>query len=499
MNILHRRPVRLLLSVGLSATLIALLVVTIHLTRYDLQWLAFLGGVLFAAVVALVSQASKAEWLLLRRTKQLERAREQLARESARNRSTALDLHAAETRIALLTDHLPLPVLYLDREERCRYHNRACTDWLKLGPDRVDGQPLKSLLDAKTYSLMARSVKTASPGRIEDYEVEWPIRGDGIVRVKVRQIPDSPDGNEVNGVYLIFTRPGAERLVTEQGPAPAGGARLEPDDDRDSFYLHTVTEELMAEADPRARLRHALEHGGFLLYAQKILPLKSGLPEPECYEALLRLKEEEDHLLPPGGFIPVAERYGMLEELDRWVVRSLIARSCGKRAALPGWRIPLWCVNLSAASLASTGYTAFVREEVERSDFPWRALCFEINEADAILHNEELRRFIAEVRPLGCRIGIDAFGGTRVSFSYLRGITVDFLKIDGSIVRNIARDPSEHAKARAIHAVCRKAQTRTIAECVETGETLGRLREIGIDYAQGFGIARPAPIETTLA
>lgn len=499
MNILRRRPVRLVLSVGLSAILIALLVVTIHFTRYDLQWLAFLGGVLFAAVLALVSEASKAEWLLLRRTKQLERVREQLARESARSRSTALDLHATEARMALLTDHLPLPVLYLDREERCRYHNRACADWLKLGPETVDGQPLKSLLDARTYSLMTRHAKAASPGRIADYEVEWPIRGNGIASVKVRQIPYSPDGNEVDGLYLVFTRTGTDRIAAKEGAASAGGALPEPNDNRDSLYLHTVTQELMAEADPRARLRHAMERGGFLLYAQKILPLKSGLAEPECYEVLLRLKEEEDHFLPPGGFIPVAERYGMLEELDRWVVRSLIVWSSGKRAALPEWRVPLWCVNVSAASLASAGFAAFVCEEVERRSFPGRALCFEINEADAIMHNEDLRRFIAALQPLGCRIGIDAFGSARVSFSYLRGITPDFLKIDGSIIRSILRDPAELAKTRAIHAVCQKAGTRTIAEFVETRETLDKLREIGVDYVQGFGIARPAPIETMAA
>lgn len=497
MNILRRRALRLLLSAGLSALLIALLVVTIHLTRYDLQWLAFLGGVLFAAVVALVSQASKAEWLLLRRTKQLERARDQLARETARSREAAQSRHAAEARLALLTDHLPFPVLYLDREERCRYHNRASADWLKLSPQAIDGQPLKSLLDAKTYPLVAQHLKAATPGEIADYEVAWPIRSNGTAAVKVRQIPCSPDGSKVTGVYLVFAQTAIERIAAGQDADRARAA--ESDDDPDSRYLRAVAAELMAEADPRTRLRHALEHGGFLLYAQKILPLKSGLAEPECYEVLLRLKEEEDHLLPPGGFIPVAERYGMLEELDRWVVRSLIAWSTERCAASPGRRVPLLCVNLSAPSLCGSGFAAFVREEVERRGFPGRALCFEINEADAIAHNAKLRRLIDALRPLGCRFSIDAFGSARVSFSYLAGIVPDFLKIDGSIIRNIVHDPAELAKTRAIHAVCRSAGTRTIAEFVETQDTLDKLREIGIDYVQGFGVARPAPIDAAVA
>jgi len=259
-----------------------------------------------------------------------------------------------------------------------------------------------------------------------------------------------------------------------------------------------MTDELMIGVDPCARLVQALQQDEFLLFAQKILSLKSGAPEPDCYEILLRLKEEEDNLLPPGGFIPVAEHYGMLEEIDRWVVRSLIAWCLDKHRSAPGWRMPLFCINLSGASVISPEFAGFVRQELERTDFPARALCFEISEPDVIKHNDGVRRLIAALRPAGCRFSIDDFGGAKVSFSYLTGLAVDFLKIDGSIIRNLVRDPAELAKTRAINTVCQKAGMRTVAESVETKETLDKLREIGIDYVQGFGIAHPAPIAKLL-
>jgi EAL domain-containing protein (putative c-di-GMP-specific phosphodiesterase class I) len=236
---------------------------------------------------------------------------------------------------------------------------------------------------------------------------------------------------------------------------------------------------------------HALDANQFLLFAQKIQPLQGDVPDPLCYEVLLRLQEEEDHLLPPGGFIPVAERYGMLENLDRWVVRNLFSWCVQKEAADAAWRMPLYCVNLSGASIMNPEFAKFVRAELQRSRFAARSLCFEIGEQDILASHAEVRQFIDTLKPAGCRFTIDAFGSAKVSFTHLKGLAIDFIKIDGVIIQNILRDPAEFAKARAIHTVCRRLAVRTIAEFVETDETLTRLREIGIDYAQGFGIARP--------
>lgn len=486
----------MILSVTLAATLGALLIATIYFTRFDLQWLAFLGGILFAAVLALVSQASKAEWLLLRRSKQLERVREQLDRETARGRNATQGLHAAETRLRLVSDRLSIPFLYIDRDERCHYHNQACAEWLGLPAENIDGRLLHDVFGSKAYQLIAPQVALTLSGETVDYEVTWRDRSGASVALKARQFPYAPDAGQVIGLYLMLTRSVLEPTPAEKAAESTGAALLVSGDSSEKLYVQSITEELMIGRDPRSKFAQALQQDEFLLFVQKILPLKSGLSEPDCYEVLLRLQEEEDHLLPPGGFIPVAEHYGMLEEIDRWVVHSLITWCLNKRKSFPGWRVPLYCINLSGASVNSPEFVKFVRRELESRDFPARALCFEISQPDVINHNDGVRRFIADLKPAGCRFSIDDFGSAKVSFSHLKGFAIDFLKIDGSIVQNIVRDPAELAKTRAINTVCQKSGTRTVAELVETKETLDKLREIGVDYAQGFGIARPALIST---
>lgn len=495
MNLLRQPAIRLMLAVALTATVGALLVATLFLTQFDPQWIAFLAGVLFAAVLALLSQASKAEWRLMRRSKQLERVREQLSQEIARSRNAAHGLQSAEKRTRLVNDRLPIPILYVDREERCHYHNPACADWLGLPAERISGQLLRDLFGAGRYPLIEPQVARTLSGETADYGLSWPDKHGRQATIQVRQIPYSPDDGEIIGFYLVMTRTSVEAAAGD-GPADSSHNGLPGSgESSEAFYLRSITDELMTNVDARSRLLQALQQNEFLLFAQKILPLKPGVPEPECYEVLVRLKEEEDNLLPPGGFIPIAERYGMLEEIDRWVVRSLIAWCLDQHRRVPGWRVPLFCVNLSEASVVGLEFAQFVRHELtQREEFPARALCFEISETDVITSNDHVRRLIAALKPAGCRFSIDGFGGAKVSFSYLEAMAVDFLKIEGSIIQNILRDPSDLAKARAINTVCQKVGMRTVAEFVETREILDKLREIGVDYVQGFGIARPAPI-----
>ena len=217
------------------------------------------------------------------------------------------------------------------------------------------------------------------------------------------------------------------------------------------------------------------------------------MPDAQCYEVLLRLKQEEDSLLPPGGFLDVAESLGMMAEIDYWVVRTLLAWGAEKMRANPGARLPMMCVNVSAAVLVDDQFTKNVRKELQKTAYPPRALCFEINEHDVIEYHENVQKFISALKP-GCRITLDAFGSVKVSFSHLTGLAIDFLKIDGAIIQNVTRDPAALAKARAITIASQRTGLRTIAECVEDRETLEKLREIGVDYVQGFGVSRPEPL-----
>ena len=284
-------------------------------------------------------------------------------------------------------------------------------------------------------------------------------------------------------------------MASNKPEPPRDPATMPPSrDGGQALYLRLLNEQMVGWDDPRALLERALAQDQFLLLAQKILSLKPGAADPLCYEVLLRMKKEEDNLLPPGGFFPIAESLGMMPDIDRWVVRNVIAWGAAVAKKNPVARLPLLCVNLSGETFEDRSFVTFVNEQLDTSGLPKRSLCFEVSEIDVIEYQRRARDFIAAIRPR-CRVTLDAFGSVKVSFAHLAGMTVDFIKIDGVITQNILRDPATLAKFRAINAASQKLGFRTIAEFVESKELLDKLREIGVDYAQGFGIARPEPID----
>jgi len=184
----------------------------------------------------------------------------------------------------------------------------------------------------------------------------------------------------------------------------------------------------------------------------------------------------------------------MLEQIDRWVVHNVITHCLESAKRDPDWRAPLYCVNLSAATLRAPAFAHFVQQQIQARHFDGRALCFEIAEPDIVGLPADVRRLVAMLKPFGCRFTLDGFGSVKGSFAPLKDLALDFIKIDGVVIQNILRDPAQLARTRAVHAVCRKLGMRSIAEFVENPETLQALRRIGVDYVQGFGVAMPGPI-----
>ncbi len=498
----YRRPVQLVLSVLLTLVLGAVLVITIQFTLFDLQWLTFLGGILFAAILSLASQASKSEWVVARRTRQLERTRELLELEKKHARTAEEALQIADERAKMIHDLQPTPLLYIDRDLRVRQHNRAflkLTDW---PADRINGQLLRDVAPREYPALLPRFHETLA-GAMVSYSMAWSAADGSSSSYLVKQVPWPPDNPHATGFYIL--------MLPEQGsgvaPASAGAepppasTRSTPHaaitgDSGETLYLHSLSDQLTGSEDPRAKLVRALEsEDDFLLFAQKIMPLRTLPFEHGCFEILLRLREEEDNLLPPGGFIPIAEQFGLTEGIDRWVVRKVIAWSMAQQKANPGWTVPLFCVNLSDAAISNPDFARFVRAEIHRTKFAANRLCFEVGELETISNHDNVVRFITALKPAGCRFTADAFGSVKLSFSHLSGLALDFVKIDGVIIQNMFKTPADLVKLRAIVGVCQKLGVRTIAEFVEDDRTLEKLREIGIDYAQGFGIARPGPID----
>jgi EAL domain-containing protein (putative c-di-GMP-specific phosphodiesterase class I)/PAS domain-containing protein len=455
-----KRFLRAYIGVVLVLLLGVLLLATIFFTLFDLQWIAFLAGVLFAAVAAMASQASKAQWLVLRRTRQLQRGKDLLAQESLRLKHAGQALKYANERFQFINDALPVMMVFIDREERCRYHNLAFAQWRKHVGGQINGQLVRDVVGKETYRGLKSNSADVLAGREIRYEAEL----------------EQPDGGKAPCTVTLL-------------PFPAGAELPE------GFYA-LIAHGAGAAApalDSRVELMRALQEDEFILFTQTIRSL-APTPYPQLVEVLLRLQEEELYMIPPGSFFPVAERYNLMPEIDRWVVRNLIKWAAEKQRSDPAWRVPLYCVNLAGASLRDPEFALYVRHEVQNHKFSGANLCFEIAEPDVLNQNAAVRACMTAMRPLGCRFALDNFGGTQASFAPLKGLKLDFLKIDGAIIQNILTRPDDDARVREIVTASHKIGMRTIAGFVESDATLEKLREIGVDYAQGFGISKPGPI-----
>jgi diguanylate cyclase (GGDEF)-like protein len=241
-----------------------------------------------------------------------------------------------------------------------------------------------------------------------------------------------------------------------------------------------------------SRINWALENERFTLYRQNIQPLNSNAG-PGCCEILIRLQDENGELVAPGAFLPAAERYNLASAIDRWVVRNLLAMLT--RSYRPAPDIPqAFFVNISGATLNDDTFFDFVHAELRDSGLPPSMLCFEITETAAIANLSRAVSFIQGIRAEGCHFALDDFGAGLSSFSYLKTIPVDYLKIDGAFVRDILDDPMDYAIVESINRIGHVVGLKTVAEFVENQEIRQRLSEMGLDYGQGFGIHRPEPL-----
>ncbi|MCA7922693.1 EAL domain-containing protein [Burkholderia cenocepacia] len=236
------------------------------------------------------------------------------------------------------------------------------------------------------------------------------------------------------------------------------------------------------------RVKSALETDSFQLYAQRIVPIQSGNDAPEHAEILLRIPDADGKLISPV-FLPAAERYGHMTMIDRWVVRTVIRRL----ARLERRQYVEYNVNLSAMSITDERFVEFVIAELSASGLDPSLLCFEITETSAVRNLEVASRFMCELRDLGCRFALDDFGAGMSSFSYLRQLPIDYLKIDGGLVSDMTSDHIKRGIACAINDVAHVLQYRTVAEHVEDTTTADMLRALGVDYCQGYYFGRPAP------
>ena len=241
------------------------------------------------------------------------------------------------------------------------------------------------------------------------------------------------------------------------------------------------------------RIHQALEENRLCLYAQEILPMRADSDSGRHIEILVRMIDERGELVPPMAFIPAAERYNLMPSIDRWVIRTTFSTLAQLRQGGENDLPDICSINLSGASFIDERFLDFVIEQFTRFGISHTAVCFEITETAAIANLAKAERFIHELSGLGCKFSLDDFGSGMSSFAYLKHLPVDFLKIDGAFVKDMTTDPIDSAMVEAINHIGHVMGKLTIAEFVENDEILERLREIGVDYVQGFGVAKPKP------
>jgi diguanylate cyclase (GGDEF)-like protein/PAS domain S-box-containing protein len=241
------------------------------------------------------------------------------------------------------------------------------------------------------------------------------------------------------------------------------------------------------------RIESAMDQQRFSLLQQPIMSLRSSAIGDEHIEVLLRMKDERGKQIMPGAFIPAAERYNIMGSLDRWVISHAFRWLSENPQRLD--ELGLCAINLSGQSLGDGSLHEHILEQLRKYNLPAEKISFEITETAVVSRLDQAARFISLLKRRGFRFALDDFGTGMSSFTYLKRLPVDYLKIDGSFVSNMVNDPVDRAMVESINEIGHLMGLQTIAEYVENDQTLEQLIDIGVDYAQGFGVVRPMPLE----
>ncbi|MGK5005313.1 EAL domain-containing protein [Janthinobacterium sp. LB2P70] len=323
---------------------------------------------------------------------------------------------------------------------------------------------------------------------IRDFRFAWDSRSFEL-GVSIGMVEISQDSKSMS--ELLSAADQACYLAKEQG--------------RNRIHVYQESDVMLAQRHGEmlwiSRLNEAFAHDYFRLYAMPIVHLHDS---PEYHdEVLIRIRNSQGDLILPGAFIPAAERYDMMLSIDRWVIRAVCAHIESVRDSLPPLaalaesqrRAPAqYSVNLSGMSLADGGLLDYITEQFVKFAIAPEQLCFEITETAVIANLPKAQVFMRQLKSMGCRFSLDDFGSGFSSFGYLKALPVDYLKIDGVFVRDIATNAINRAIVKAINEVGHVMGLKTVAEYVEDAETLAVIRELGIDYAQGYAVGMLRPL-----
>jgi len=440
----------------------SMLIATMALTAFGPAWTTFLYGVLAAAASASVSHAVNARWMVARRSAQLRAARARLVGEVEQRAEVERSLAAMREQVALVEESLPAMIVFVDKDRRVRYHNRAYGRWTGLGDDAIDGHSVEEIVGSDLYHAIDGRLGEAFDGHDVRYERTQVATDGHAANLLVQYLPHYAVPGKVTGVFALLTDITPEAHVA----SPAPEAPVE---------------------DTRARLASALERDEFTVQLQTIAPLHPAAQDAGLKQVSLRMDEEEAKHLPPGGFIALAEELGMLHEIDRWLVRHAIDQA----ATHDSRPAPIFVVSLSCAGAAKADFPDFVRGCLERRAVPGGTLCFELAEDDLMAESATCRASLVKLAAAGVRFCAAGVGRDLRRIARLKELGMNYVKLDAGIVLDMLRSPGGLAQVKAISQAAQAAGLLTIADCVETDCTRAALARAGIRYAQGTAVAQP--------
>jgi diguanylate cyclase (GGDEF)-like protein/PAS domain S-box-containing protein len=344
---------------------------------------------------------------------------------------------------------------------------------------RLGGDEFAILLERCTEQ-RAMEVAEAIRGSIEGYRFEWQDSFT-TVRCSIGVVMISGDDADVAGVM-------SSADVACYSAKDMGRNQVHLYKDSDASLRHE-------EMKWVSRITSAVEEDRFELYYQPIIGIgKLNGQSRGHYELLLRMRDENGDLVAPDQFIPAAERYNLMSTLDRWVIHKALSE-LADREGKDEARYTI-AINLSGTSLSEDRFLEYVVSELEKQELPQGAICFEITETAAISNLSRVVHFMQALKKLGCKFSLDDFGSGLSSFTYLKNLPVDYLKIDGQFIRNVVDDSVDESMVKAISEVGHAMGIETIAERVETRQVLEKLGALGVEFAQGYYIARPSSVSS---
>jgi diguanylate cyclase (GGDEF)-like protein len=272
------------------------------------------------------------------------------------------------------------------------------------------------------------------------------------------------------------------------------------DNGRNQIHLSRYHDDDLArrhvEMEWVARINAAMDDNRFCLYCQPIVPLQDN-NNNIFYEILIRKIDVDGTIILPMAFIPSAERYHLMSKIDRWVIHKTFSMYHQLINSDEPHNF-LLTINLSGTSLSDKGLLGYIKEQFILFDVPPEKICFEITETSAIINLTNTLSLMADLKSIGCKFLLDDFGSGMSSFAYLKNLPVDFLKMDGGFVKDITRNEIDLAMAKSIQSIAEAMKIKTIAEFVECADTMKLLKQMGVDYGQGFYLSSPMPIENAL-